>query len=83
MLGRYHDGLLDNEETIQQAILVHNERIKKLIPAEKLLIYEVSQGWDPLCKHLEVPKPDEPFPHVNETAAFRERAFPLFIEQKD
>ncbi|GJJ12716.1 hypothetical protein Clacol_006960 [Clathrus columnatus] len=82
MLARYHEGLLNNEDTIQQTILVHNERIMKLIPADKLLIYDVTQGWGPLCKHLGVPKPDEPFPHENETATFRERVFPLFVEQK-
>ncbi|GJJ06786.1 hypothetical protein Clacol_000982 [Clathrus columnatus] len=83
MLNRYHEGLLNNEETIQQTILVHNERIKKLIPAEKLLIYDISQGWDPLCKYLGVSKPDEPFPHENETAMFIERIFPTFMEQKE
>lgn len=51
-LGRYHEGLLDKD--IPQAIIVHNERIKKLIPSDELLIYDVSEGWEPLCKFLGV-----------------------------
>lgn len=39
---------------MQQELLDHNERIKRLIPPEQLLVYEVSQGWDPLCEFLGV-----------------------------
>jgi hypothetical protein len=38
-------------------------------PAERLLLFEVKQGWGPLCDFLEVPEPSEEFPHVNDTAA--------------
>ena len=29
------------------------------------MIFEISDGWDPLCKFLEIPVPDQPFPHKN------------------
>jgi len=35
------------------------------VPADRLLVYEAKQGWDPLCKFLDVPVPDAPFPRVN------------------
>jgi hypothetical protein len=35
----------------------HNANVQTLIPAEQLLIYEVKQGWGPLCAFLEVPVP--------------------------
>jgi len=38
-----------------------------------LLVYEVSQGWGPLCRFLGVPVPDEPFPKTNTPAEWRER----------
>ena len=41
------------------------------MPADQLLVYEVGQGWEPLCEFLGVPVPDEPFPHLNDTASFR------------
>eukprot|EP00927_Polykrikos_kofoidii_P077974 TRINITY_DN74855_c0_g1_i1.p1 TRINITY_DN74855_c0_g1~~TRINITY_DN74855_c0_g1_i1.p1 ORF type:complete len:264 (-),score=47.37 TRINITY_DN74855_c0_g1_i1:46-837(-) len=39
-----------------------NERVKKVVPKDKLLVYDVSQGWEPLCRFLGKPVPDEPFP---------------------
>ena len=38
---------------------------------DRVLVVDVKQGWEPLCAFLGVPVPeDEPFPHVNDTAAF-------------
>lgn len=55
----------------------HNAEVKRTIPAERLLVYEASQGWEPLCAFLAVPVPDEPFPLVNTTAEFQERIAPM------
>jgi hypothetical protein len=43
----------------------HNASVKEVIPADRLLVFDVQQGWEPLCKFLGVPVPDEPFPHEN------------------
>lgn len=40
------------------------EEVKKHVPKERLLEFNVKQGWGPLCKFLEVPVPDQPFPHL-------------------
>jgi len=37
------------------------------IQPEKLLVFDVSEGWEPLCRFLGVPQPDFPFPHTNDT----------------
>lgn len=42
------------------------------VPPEKLLVFEVKQGWEPLCKFLGKPVPDQPFPHVNDTQGFKD-----------
>ena len=34
-------------------------------PKDKLLVYSVKEGWEPLCKFLDVPVPSTPFPHKN------------------
>jgi hypothetical protein len=47
--------------------------VKKAIPADRLLVYRVEQGWEPLCKFLNKPIPDKPFPRVNDTAEFQSR----------
>lgn len=52
------------------------------VPAEQLLVYEVADGWGPLCAFLDVPVPDEPFPRVNDKVAFRRRIRALQIASK-
>ncbi len=50
----------------------HVEAVTDTIPPERLLVYEVKQGWGPLCRFLGVEPPaGVPFPHLNDGAAFR------------
>ena len=46
--------------------------VEKKVPAKKLLKFNVKEGWEPLCKFLNVPVPDAPFPNVNSSAFFIE-----------
>ncbi|GJJ16135.1 hypothetical protein Clacol_010415 [Clathrus columnatus] len=71
MLTRYHQGKIFTDT--QGELIAHNERVMKIIPSNKLLVYEVSQGWEPLVDFLEVEKPDMPFPHMNVTVEFQKR----------
>ena len=48
----------------------HTEEVIAAIPPERLLVYEVGQGWEPLCAFLGVPVPAEPFPSENSRAEF-------------
>lgn len=52
------------------AFTAHNEAVIAALPAEQLLVYQVREGWGPLCNFLGVPTPDEPFPRRNDRAAF-------------
>lgn len=47
----------------------HNAMVKRLVPPERLLLYRLGSGWEPLCEFLGDEVPDEPFPHGNESAA--------------
>lgn len=47
------------------------EEVRASVPAEKLLIFSVDQGWEPLCTFLNVPVPTTPFPNVNDTKEFQ------------
>jgi len=51
----------------------HTAEVVTGLDPERLLVFEVSQGWEPLCRFLGVPVPDEPFPHVNDAAWMRRR----------
>lgn len=48
----------------------HNERVAEIIPKERLLQFEIRDGWEPLCKFLQKPIPQESFPWLNERTAF-------------
>jgi hypothetical protein len=43
----------------------HNQEVKAVVPPQRLLVFDVSEGWEPLCNFLGDPVPDEPFPHEN------------------
>jgi len=60
-------------ESAKSAFSAHIERVKAGVAPERLLVWEVSQGWEPLCHALGLPVPDEPFPRTNSTAEFKAR----------
>jgi hypothetical protein len=59
-------------ELIEQAN-AHDEEVKRTVPPERLLVWQVTDGWEPLCEFLGVDVPDEPLPHVNDRDTFLER----------
>ncbi|XP_076804509.1 uncharacterized protein LOC143448589 [Clavelina lepadiformis] len=50
----------------------HNNYVMQMAPKDKLLVYEASQGWEPLCKFLNVEVPNVPFPHKNTNSTIAE-----------
>jgi hypothetical protein len=59
--GRFHD----RAHTLAQ-FAAWNAEVQAVVPPEKLLVYDVRQGWEPLCAFLGVPVPSVPFPHIND-----------------
>jgi hypothetical protein len=59
------DGELSDKAHCLKVFEQHNERVRRTIPAERLLVYRVQEGWEPLCEFLGADVPDEPFPRVN------------------
>ena len=41
----------------------HNQHIIDHVPSNQLLVFNVKQGWKPLCEFLEKEVPSIPFPH--------------------
>lgn len=50
----------------------HNETVRQVIPKDRLLVFQPSDGWEPLCDFLGVPVPDAPYPKVNTTEEFQQ-----------
>jgi hypothetical protein len=46
----------------------HTQEVRDTIDPARLLVFDVKEGWAPLCHFLEVQIPDEPFPRLNDTA---------------
>jgi hypothetical protein len=48
------------------------DAVKATVPKERLLVHELGDGWEPLCKHLGVAVPAAPYPSRNASADFRQ-----------
>ncbi|PYH68031.1 sulfotransferase family protein [Aspergillus vadensis CBS 113365] len=62
------EGLMKHGKRVYQE---HGLMIRGLVPKERLLEWDVEDGWGPLCEFLGKDTPDEPFPNTNNPAAFR------------
>ena len=50
----------------------HIVDVQAAFPPKRLLTFNVGDGWEPLCRFLGQPVPDQPFPHTNRPDAFHE-----------
>jgi hypothetical protein len=71
-------GLIDrgadtSSESMKLAMERFNDEVRETVPADRLLVWSVGEGWEPLCEFLELPVPDTPFPHLNDSKVFAER----------
>lgn len=69
---RFTDDITDRDAAIA-AFHAHNAAVRAQVPAARLLEWQPGDGWEPLCAALDLPVPDEPFPHANTTEDFRQR----------
>ncbi|ETS85214.1 hypothetical protein PFICI_03239 [Pestalotiopsis fici W106-1] len=71
--GRSTQMILDdgtqeaNPKPSTRLLLNWNAMVKSMVPAKKLLIMDVEQGWKPLCDFLGMPVPKGPLPKANDT----------------
>jgi Sulfotransferase domain len=65
------DGRFEEKAYAIEVFERHNEEVKRRVPPDRLLVYEVKEGWGPLCEFLGVPEPEVPFPHLNDAVQMR------------
>jgi hypothetical protein len=63
-------GELTDKESALAAYRRRTQEVLAAIPPERLLVFDVTEGWAPLCAFLNVATPNEPFPRVNSTEEF-------------
>ncbi|MBP2708261.1 sulfotransferase family protein [Microbispora sp. RL4-1S] len=68
---RVFDGRVADRDHAVKVFERHNRDVMLEVPADRLLVYDVAEGWGPLCSFLGVPVPDGPFPHGNDAESFR------------
>ena len=70
--GTFYGKFEDRDHAIE-VFDRHNGEVRLRVPRERLLVYEVKEGWGPLCEFLGVEEPDKPFPRLNVAAEMRRR----------
>lgn len=71
IFAKHFQGRFADKEFARTIFYKHIEEVKASVPPEKLLVYDVSEGWGPLCKFLIRPEPDGPIPHLNKKENFK------------
>ena len=71
-------GLLAGEDgpgdgSMARAMERYNAEVKATVPSDRLLVWSPKDGWGPLCDFLEVPVPEVPLPHINDSKEFGQR----------
>jgi len=68
--GNLKGSFLDKQRTMQ-VYMEHIDEVKRTVPPGQLLVYDVKEGWEPLCEFLGVPvPPGKPFPNKNDRRSF-------------
>ena len=70
--GLFDGRLLDREHAIA-VYERHIADVRATCPPDRLLVFDVAEGWGPLCAFLGVPEPDRAFPRLNDARSMRRR----------
>lgn len=62
----------DSRSMAEKVFYDHIREVIAFVPKEQLLVYDVREGWEPLCSFLSVPIPAEEFPHLNKGENFKD-----------
>lgn len=65
------DGRFTDRDHAIEVFAHHSEHVRTTCPPDRLLEFDVADGWGPLCAFLDVPVPDRPFPHLNDAKVTR------------
>lgn len=56
---------INNAESYKRKYREHNLIVRTTAPPDRLLVMNVKEGWEPVCKLLDVPVPNRGFPFRN------------------
>jgi hypothetical protein len=70
-------GRFEDRDHAMEVFGRHNEAVRRRVPPERLLVFDVREGWAPLCDFLGVEAPGGPFPRLNGARQMRRRLLGL------
>ena len=73
-LGKHMSDRFEDRDFAVDTYRQYCENVVEEVSSGRLLVYEVSEGWEPLCSFLGLEAPDEPFPVKNTRDEFRVRS---------
>ena len=83
VIGDLFDRRMTDKAKLIEVYQRHNEEVRRTIPQERLLVYEVADGWEPLCRFLDAEVPNESMPRANSTDEFRQNLAAKLAENAD
>jgi hypothetical protein len=69
--GRTLNGVMGDKAKAVARYNAYVGEVKAAVPPDKLLIFKVTDGWEPLCAFLGVAKPNRDFPNLNDRASIK------------
>jgi hypothetical protein len=68
ILGETFDNRFEDKTHALEVFERHTQEVRDAIAPARLLVFDVREGWAPLCRFFDVQIPNEPFPRLNDTA---------------
>ncbi len=79
LVWKTFDGRIHDRAHCIEVYERHNAEVRKVIPPGRLLVYDLAQGWAPLCGFLGLPRPDFPIPRANSRDEFHAEHLPELV----
>lgn len=73
------NGRVEDKDHVVDVYERHQRTLVDTVPKDRLLVYDVREGWQPLCDFLGVPVPKTPFPSTNDRGDFHKITRDLFF----
>jgi len=71
------EGRFEDRAYAMEVFERHNAAVRRRVPPERPLVFDVQEGWAPVCHFLRVESPGGPFPRLNEARQMRRRLLGL------
>ncbi|KAG2216971.1 hypothetical protein INT45_011877 [Circinella minor] len=72
-----------NKEDIKKKFEEHYNKVKRIVPKDRLLVLQLGEGWNRLCEFLDKPIPNEPYPRTNSTKELQESVEKIYEQLKE